>query len=208
MKHHTQSETSLLQYGLKFIPTKKRVDVGQLLADIRQWERKMCLRELYYDRNKKDDLKVSDMSKQEEVEKEMEARTRNKTYMPPTGRDCALDLYTEFVKEDIVKGIKPSGKMNISLNEEEALSTLMHDESIIIRPADKGFGIVIMNSDDYTQEVEDELENNSSYMKVPDDRTNMVANKVKKMAERLQEQGWISPSMKQYLNIPEPQAGK
>ena len=69
MKHHTQSETSLLQYGLKFIPTKNRVDVGQLLADIRVWERQMHLRELYYDRNEKDDLKTSDMREHEEVEK-------------------------------------------------------------------------------------------------------------------------------------------
>ena len=89
----------------------------------------------------------------------MEVRTRNKTYMPTMSRDCALDLYIELVK-DIVKGIKPNGKMDISSNEEEALSTLLHDESIIIRPTDKGSGIVIMNSDDYTWEVED----NSSYM--------------------------------------------
>lgn len=109
----TQGEKSLLEYGLTFIPTKLKVNVSQLLSDLREWERKMRLREYFYEDEEDSITDVSENTKSNSIENEIESQKRNKIWMPPTGRDQSLDLYIQLVKEDILKGIRKNGKMNI-----------------------------------------------------------------------------------------------
>ena len=37
----TDAERNLLERGLKFVPTKPNVNISKLLADLREWERRM-----------------------------------------------------------------------------------------------------------------------------------------------------------------------
>ena len=128
--------------------------------------------------------------------------------MPPAGRDVALDMYIELVKEDVIKGIRKEGKMNISEEEEKAIKKLLDDDSIIIRPSDKGSGIVIMNKEDYIAKVEKELADKGTYIQSESDTTTNVVNKVKKLAKKLYNEGWISEDMKKYLMPSNPMPGK
>ena len=41
----------LLSKGLRFVPTKKNVDIGKHIADLKLWERRMRLREFVYRQN-------------------------------------------------------------------------------------------------------------------------------------------------------------
>ena len=64
------------------------------------------------------------------------------------GREPWLDLYIQTVKEDIVKNIKTQYKKNLSKREEAAVKDLLLDDSIVIRPADKGSGVVVLDAKD------------------------------------------------------------
>ena len=55
-----------------------------------------------------------------------------------------------------------------SPEELEALKQLRSDNSIVIKKADKGSTVVIMNRDDYIAEVERQLNNSKFYKKLDD----------------------------------------
>ena len=68
----------------------------------------------------------------------------------------------QAVKNDIISGFKRNFKMNLT-REEMAMKTLLNDNGIVIRPADKDSGIVIMNTEDYTNKPEKEMKDNGTY---------------------------------------------
>ena len=44
----SKAECSLLSNGLNFVPTRKNIDKGKLIADLDVWERRMRLLEHFY----------------------------------------------------------------------------------------------------------------------------------------------------------------
>jgi len=46
-KELNSAQCRLLSKGLKFVPTKRNVDIGKLIADLKLWERRMRLREFF-----------------------------------------------------------------------------------------------------------------------------------------------------------------
>ena len=50
------------------------------------------------------------------------------------------------------------------------MKSLLHDDSIIIRPADKGSGIVIMDTQKYIEGLEEEIQKGNSYEQTDADK--------------------------------------
>ena len=119
----SEAECSLLSKGLKFVPTRKNID--KLIADPDIWERRMRLREYFY--------------KEEEVDSanECKAKKKQSLWTPNAGRDKCLDTYIQAVKNDIISGLKRNFKMNLTREEEMTMKSLLNDNSIVIRQADK-----------------------------------------------------------------------
>ena len=69
----------------------------------------------------------------------------------------------------------------------------------MIRPADKGSGIVILNKQDYIKKVENDLNDNTTYNKVNKDILTTVNNKVKKLVKNLHSNGHIDDKTKKYM---------
>lgn len=180
-------EKKLLTKGLKFVPTRRKIDIGKLLADLKTWERRMRLKEYFYtDENNNFDTG------------EILFKKRS-TWTPDKGRDKWLDSYIQEVKDDVIKGLHRDFKMNITSSEEKAMKDLLNDTSIIIRPADKGSGIVVLDSTAYSDGLLQEMNDNSTYKEVPTDLTRKIENKVKKLANDMFKRGSITREMKQYL---------
>ena len=99
-------------------------------------------------------------------------------WVPPKGRDPWLDLYLEEVSSSIIRGLKKKGRSNISRSESEALLSLMRDDSIVIRPADKGSSFVILDKENYVSRLSEEVEKGECYGKTPGDITSSVIRKV------------------------------
>ena len=104
----------------------------------------MRLCEFFYDNEDSTDNEQEPGTIQR-IHENIDARERNKIWMPPSGRDPSLDMYIEMVKEDVIDGISRNNRDNLNEEERQALRDLSKDDTIVIRPADKGSGVVIMN---------------------------------------------------------------
>ena len=71
------------------------------------------------------------------------------------------------------KQLAPSStKKNITSEEEKALRDLAKDKSVTILPVDKGRAVVVMNTNDYTEKVNNPLNDDKTYQKITDKRRN------------------------------------
>ena len=197
----TAAQEDLLSKGLKFIPDRTKIDKIKLLADLTEWERRMRLREYYYDREKAED---------EEGEEDPQERftvKKKSTFTPAKGRNLWLDMYIELVKTDTVNNLKKAKKLNLTTEEHDAFLSLVHNDNIIIRPADKGSGIAVMDKSEYMEKMRKEMEGSKSYMETEGDQTEVAWKKVKKLVNRMHRDGVITKDMKQYLTFVNPKAG-
>ena len=95
----------------------------------------------------------------------------------------------------------------MSGGEEKALIELLNDKDIIIRPADKGAGIVVMNAVDYLDRLQREVSDSSTYTPTEKEQTNMAHKKVKNLADKLLRKGYIGKYLHKYLIPTRPRPG-
>ena len=174
-----ECQISLLSNGLKFIPDRHKVDKLKLLADLAEWERRMRLREFFYAEGNEPQTKQdkNDPSEKFKVPKKS-------SFTPNKGRDMWLDMYIEMVKTDITNSLQKLGKLNISLGENDAFLSLLHNDDIVIRPADKGSGIVVLDKVKYIQSLQKEMEESDSYDVTDEDQTKKSLREVKKLVSK------------------------
>ena len=75
----------------------------------------------------------------------MQPFKQTSTWMPPRGRNEALEVYIRTMRQEIetiIDGIANSN--NLPLRERQALKHLQKRDDIVIKPADKGAGVVVM----------------------------------------------------------------
>ena len=75
---------------------------------------------------------------------------------------------------NILKYSKPP-TCNLSRQQKLALKSLRRDNSIIIIPADKGKATAVMDSDEYTNKINELLSGKETYLKITDRRRNPVS---------------------------------
>jgi len=156
--------------GLKFTPTPEQSNSNEIDDDLSNFFRKIRLREYYYQTNYTNDSVVKNSS----------------NFCPPNGRNEALDNYISTTKILCSNALKEpkSIKHNISLEQRKALRSLANDKSIIIKEADKGGGIVIMNVDFYKKKILEMLDDNEYYQEIPTSNKNEVFSKIKSLINK------------------------
>ncbi|KAL5015231.1 hypothetical protein ScPMuIL_009501 [Solemya velum] len=133
-------------------------------SDVQKFCRKLRLREFFgYDTSTDNSL------------------VRNKSnWAPNRGRDSHLDCFIDTITKFPVTNSK-NFKQNISKAEQRALEKLKQDETIVIKEADKGGAIVIMDKDYYREKVLDQLNDGIFYKKHSGKKT--VMKKIKHLIE-------------------------
>jgi hypothetical protein len=81
----------------------------------------------------------------------------------------------------------------------EALQDLLSDQSIVIRPCDKGSGVCVINIEDYVHKIENELQDSSTYKQVEKDLTEEITKKVEKTVNKLRKKNYITDDIKKYM---------
>ena len=134
------------------------------------------------------------------------ARTTNWT---PSVTKIIVD-YIDKVKKDFTSCLNREYQKNFSKKEIEAIKNLMNNDSIIIRPSDKGSNIVIMNTEDYRSLILKNLEcvNDCPYKKVDESFFKKSQNKIKKTLNDLEKDNKISKELKNNLLMKNSNAGK
>ena len=161
------TEKSVLLKGLKFTPTPEKSNCSQTENDVNDFCRKLRLKE-YFDSNDNTDTSI----------------VRNKSFFTPeTDRNKKLDSYISLTKEmcESIQNENKHIKHNITLEQRNAIKSLAEDSSVIIKEADKGGGIVLMNTEFYKRKILEMLVDESYYSQIQDNCRKETFNKIKNL---------------------------
>ena len=119
-------------------------------------------------------------SKENDTPEWMKVRKKS-VFTPQKGRECNLDAYLEQVTADTLKLLRTDSDAiwnNLTEKEREALENLSKNEDIVIKPADKGGALVIMDKKDYETAVLDMLKDEEFYHESKEDLNDQFEKKV------------------------------
>ena len=174
----SNEEIHLLKKGLKFTPTPKS-DLAGLEKDVKEFCRRLRLKEYFYESDENDTL-----------DEDSRPLARNKSNWNPKPKrnkmlDSCIDSLTTSTKELSQCHIKPC-KDNLSKEERIALKQLQNNKDIVIKEADKGGAICIMDKTFYAQKMSDLLTDDSTYELIGEPANSKIISKIKKLAEDYQ----------------------
>lgn len=158
--HLTPPELSLLQKGLTFSPTFTSYHPVHRLQDTYLFTRRIRLKHWF--QNNDNTLNDNDI---------LHSLKESSGWTPPLGKDEELDCYINTIERHINQLPNKPAPRNTNQLEFEALTTLRNNPDIIIKPADKGGAIVILNKADYIKEANPQLSNSDHYLPTPTDPT-------------------------------------
>ena len=220
----SENEEFVLSKGLNFCPTPKPVDTGELNIDLERFFRSSTLALMYNVENshKKPINQVQNTTENVELRADdsqpnilpsascMEFSSENPPFSHPELKTKStmkpnapshLDYVCNLIQSDVLtEGSSPKKVMgNLNKSQYRAISELRNNRDIIIKKADKGSNIVIMNRCDYVKEGLRQLNNSEFYCKTDNDLTEEHKIKVVEYVDSLYESGQISKQTRKYL---------
>ena len=166
-------ERSLLARGLKFCPTPNTPDYSELHEDINEFCRKLRIKEFFH-------------NKPVGVQQIVKAKSG---WVPQSGRNPTLDCAISNIKR---KGspenngnrhLSYSVRHNLKLREREAIGSLTNSD-LIIKEADKGSAVVLMDRQFYILKIMDLLKDKDTYVEIPNNIDRQTINKIKKTVNK------------------------
>ena len=98
-------------------------------------------------------------------------------YLIKKNKDFIVQTYLSSSEEKLLDIDISNNKVNnLSKEERDALYSLKHDNTIVIKGADKGSGIVLWDRDDYLKEVHNQLLDEEVYEEVTNDPSTLESN--------------------------------
>jgi hypothetical protein len=163
----------VLHKGLNFCPTSKGPNLLGIHCDLARLERSMLLREHFQQRA---GLAEPQSSLSQAVPK------KDTSDFVPVAKDQRLREYFKEIRKEVFSATsKPaaSRRQNLSRSEQKAIRDLQMDNSIVIKPADKGGSIVIMDKEDYIKKCDLLLSDRNHYHQVSPIVAHGIYNRVK-----------------------------
>ncbi|CAJ0959711.1 unnamed protein product [Ranitomeya imitator] len=135
---------------------------------------------------------------------------RNQSSFNPPQTFHAVETFISFVDKDVKDlshqhrlGLFPT-RANLTPAEKQALFSLRNNRSIIIKPADKGGAIVVMDHTLYTAEVLRQLSDTNTYSIIPRDPTFEIHRKIQSVINIYVDNGTIDQQTAKFLTNPHP----
>ena len=177
-----QTDLRLLSKGLTFTPTPDVTNIGEIKSDLDSFLRKIRLR-LYFSEEISEDEPSSSSSPTQtqvpEFEDTLIRKFRNKSNWSPKNQDAQVETYIRTVITEFQKlKLRNPPKTNLTQEEKQRLNLLQNNQHIVVKPADKGSAIVIMNRTDYITEATRQLSDTKFYTKTQVDLTGTHINKI------------------------------
>ena len=126
-------------------------------------------------------------------------------YEPPVSTNRRIEDYVHALKIETTK-LWPHKTIshNLSLQERQALRDLSRNKDLVIKKADKGSTIVILDKKDYMTKGFKHLSDLDTYKKLDQDTTGKMANKVVSTVRTLYQDGVMDHKTAEYLLPPKP----
>ena len=197
--------TNLLSKGLNFAVLPKTLDMTQVLVDLKRFERTVIWNEFWYGKENKD------TPAEQKIFKEQKSNLP-KNYVTPGG----IKNFLGAIKSDITDPKnKNKVQSNLPVEEIKAMKELIELEkkcTIVVKPCDKGSGIIVINFDDYITVCKDhlrkELNSKPYYEKVEQDVLKIAKTKIKSILEEAHDNEIISKEEFTAMNPESKKPGK
>ena len=123
--------------------------------------------------------------------------------VPPSDNPTLTNFFTR-TEQDLVSVTTPGRKTysNLTLQEKSALNNLKKNQSIVIKPCDKGGGICIMNTKDYLTKIHARLQDHDTYKPLTYNPTSAIINDACTLIEYIHSQHIIDKATKEFLLPP------
>ena len=152
----TKDESNVLELGLSFCPSQANFNKETFANDIFKFFRRFKLREYFFEENGKETSNVdTEVNSQPNDERhDLGWFIKNEHWYPEKvreGRSTGLSDFLDSTVHDIrsyLNSNKSKRINNLTNKQREALNSLASDETLIIKSADKGSGIVLMDIND------------------------------------------------------------
>ena len=124
--------------------------------------------------------------------------TGNKQRKPPKNKQHqAIVALGDILNEEFSRVIKHNNnRNNISNNDRHALKSLRNNQNLIIKKADKGGCIVILDSNDYVKKITALLSDSQTYSSIDNIDLNKKKSEVDVIINKLFESNFISKRQK------------
>jgi predicted GIY-YIG superfamily endonuclease len=197
----TDAEIKLLSKGLSFCPRPKTYDRGKLKNDTEEFIRRLRLKAHFA-------LQPTNKSK-ENISCDQPTFRKKSNWTPPKSSIPNLEAFINSVENDTSRHINHTNKYsNLTKEETDALHSLKSRTDIIIKPADKGSAVVVMNREDYISEASRQLSDARFYQKLDHDPTLEYAKIITNVIDEAYQSGHIDQQTKNYLSPENPRAGR
>ncbi|KAJ8031266.1 Deleted in malignant brain tumors 1 protein [Holothuria leucospilota] len=185
----SKPQLRVLSKGLNFTPLPSSVDRFSLRESVANFERSLRLTEFFHDSKETDN---SDYDS-----KLIKFRAKS-TWTPPANRDKYLDSFISVVTSEIMSAPERKAFGNLSSDEHRAMRDLKYNFNVVIRQADKGSAVVIMDRCRYIQEGYRLLNDTSVYQRTEATTINDIERDIRQLADRLHDDDVITDDMHQY----------
>ncbi|XP_071141774.1 uncharacterized protein [Mytilus edulis] len=198
----TTSEEKLLSKGLNFCPAPATVNNLQLETDVEAFARRLRLKE-HFNRQQKKNLKEAGMNESDYESDEgdicIPKFKKKSKWNPPKSKNDNLESFITSVKAEVRSSISGKQVKNISKSESQAMINLKDRNEIVIKQADKGSAVVVMNKADYIEEGNRQLSNAKFYKELACDPTKEISKKINDVLSEMNKDKQIDDDTYDYL---------
>ena len=184
----TEDESSVLTKGLTFVPTPTKTFKQETN---RSW-------------NKFKTSILTQYSFCNNIHDKISLFKKKFSWTPPPSDNPTLTNCFTRTEQDLIS-VTTSGRKiysNLTLQEKSALNNLKNNQSIVIKPCDKGGGICIMNTKDYLTKIHTHLQDRNTYKPLTYNPTSAIINDACTLIEYIHSQHIIDKATKEFLLPP------
>ena len=188
----TESQVLTLEKGLTFCPTPGPPNKAKIWTDFKEFHRRLCLKFHFYNDNQQFDhlsdhqielinFMAENLDEETSPYQKIHSKFVNKSTWNPNRVHQSLDIFQRSFKIGLLNSkLQLVRKLNLTREQMSSLRELSENPEIVIKKADKGSAVVVMNTTDYLREGYRQLSDPKFYTKIGHDSTEQVATNVTK----------------------------
>ena len=204
--HLNQDAIDILSKGTKFCPTPGEPDLSKAHNDLESFHLKLK-RFLHFNAPVRDDTDgppntpVIRPDDNDGPFKDRKFKNPSSWAPPPC---VPLEVFIAQNKSDLITSkFHAPKRQNITREQRNAIKELQNNTEIVIKPADKGGAMVILNRADYIREGNRQLSDTNFYLKTDTDLSSLHHDEIKNQIDDMLKNEEIDQSCASYLCNPE-----
>lgn len=196
----SNNDLKLLDLGLTFAPTSTRMKQDDIATALNKLTRTLKLKDFFED----DDMGHNYLNLKNMFRHPSTWEPKNKEITEPTWevifklQERTTEILNDYELRDDHYYIKHK-KHNLTQGQRDSIKTLRNNKNIVIKPADKGGMVCILNRTSYINEAHRQLNNTKYYTEIPEPLKQDLIPKINHILDRLYRTNYITSDQLKYL---------